>query len=706
MPSSSLGPVPPAAWVIGAATSLAVLLLAGGVWTQLDLDSDGLDAWTELDAGTDPLRADTDRDTLSDGFELDRALDPFERDTDDDTLTDPAELDDGTDPRSADSDDDGIRDDREPPIGTHPRVSDTDGDAIPDGIEVRVGTDPLTADTDHDGVADSTELTGGSDPHDPDSDDDGLPDPEELAAGPRDCDRDGYHEMVDSDDDADARPDGEEPPEHRCTPDVDGDGIPDGEEANPVCVERVDCDLDGLDDAVEAGTAFDRLDPDTFDVGLLDSVSWAFQQRGQPPSTDGDGDGIPDRWEQTTGLIDWGPYDPAPGRDDMLVEFVRVEGPDSSRLGPDSFTPVYQAVTRFFQDEGGIGFQWIESLVQLDEGVRPPLIPSSDTAYYEEVLAEAEHAANPYVTTVVMNPQHDASEIAHLGVAPIRGMLGAIDYGGHSNVHFRVQDQTFQLSPFLESVIVADRQDILQAWGYNDGGRQADGDLYVTTDDWRLTWRPFWFARDPTFHLDDGSTVPATRLDVTYDADELADTIAHELGHTLGLCHLTLADCRQNLSTADAQTVGVSTMDPRRQGATLEFLDSEWTNARTYLACPPQRPIALLAEGADREAIIEAKYAVTLENVLDVRVRDCQDHEALDRTLLPVANEQRYTASASLAADDLQPEAVVYTAPSEDTPPPPADRAIQATGIYAASASVIALAAGGVGVRLARPRVG
>ncbi len=86
----------------------------------------------EVDAGTDPLDADTDGDGLDDGEEVDL----------------------GTDPLDPDSDGDGAPDGWEAERGSDPLVDDSDGDGITDGEEMRLGTDPASADTDGDGIAD------------------------------------------------------------------------------------------------------------------------------------------------------------------------------------------------------------------------------------------------------------------------------------------------------------------------------------------------------------------------------------------------------------------------------------------------------------------------------------------------------------------------------------------------------------------------
>jgi len=69
-----------------------------------DFDSDGLDNAGELDAGTDPLLADTDGDGRLDGEEVHGPVtsDPLLYDTDGDLINDKAEVDNGTDPNDPD----------------------------------------------------------------------------------------------------------------------------------------------------------------------------------------------------------------------------------------------------------------------------------------------------------------------------------------------------------------------------------------------------------------------------------------------------------------------------------------------------------------------------------------------------------------------------------------------------------------------------
>ncbi|MCK4342678.1 MAG: hypothetical protein KAY37_13250, partial [Phycisphaerae bacterium] len=145
-------------------------------------DGDGLSDGDEVEAGTDPLKADTDGDGLSDSEEADLGTDPLVSDTDGDGLSDGDEVEAGTDPLKADTDGDGLTDSEEADLGTDPLVSDTDGDGLSDGDEVQRATDPLDPDTDDDGLDDGAEVAvWGTDPLDHDTDGDFLWDGTEVA---------------------------------------------------------------------------------------------------------------------------------------------------------------------------------------------------------------------------------------------------------------------------------------------------------------------------------------------------------------------------------------------------------------------------------------------------------------------------------------------------------------------------------------------
>lgn len=155
-----------------------------------DFDRDQIMDWEELEAGTDPVDADTDDDGILDGVELaaENPTDPLDVDTDGDTLADGQEdsdqngaVDAGeTDPNDTDSDADGLLDSTElnGTNPTNPVVADTDGDGLMDGEEdvnfngsLDVGeTNPNIPDTDAGGVNDKIEIDNGFDPLDPTDD--------------------------------------------------------------------------------------------------------------------------------------------------------------------------------------------------------------------------------------------------------------------------------------------------------------------------------------------------------------------------------------------------------------------------------------------------------------------------------------------------------------------------------------------------------
>jgi hypothetical protein len=136
-----------------------------------DFDGDGLRAFYEQQAGTDPLDDDTDGDRLHDGLEVAYGLDPMASDTDGD----------GTADGNEDPDGEGLVNHREQAAGTVLVESDTDTDTLNDTVEVTdLGTDPLAADTDGDGLDDDTELDLRTDPTVGDSDGDGTLDGNET----------------------------------------------------------------------------------------------------------------------------------------------------------------------------------------------------------------------------------------------------------------------------------------------------------------------------------------------------------------------------------------------------------------------------------------------------------------------------------------------------------------------------------------------
>lgn len=611
-------------WAIGLA--VAVLLSSTLFWTAVGADADGLPTYRELRLGTDPFSADTDGDGLPDGWEVEQALDPLALDTDQDGLADGEELRIiGSSPFEPDTDGDGLRDDDEVRRGTDPTREDSDGDRADDLLEVERGSDPLVADTDDDGLLDGEEYRLGIDPLSADSDGDGILDAVEAALPNSDCDGDSLHAAADRDDDADGMVDSDEREGWRCDPDVDRDGVPDGFEGAITCIMTPDCDVDGLDDGFERDNGYDPLDPDSYGTGLADAVAHAFRESGQTPSRDNDGDGIPDAWEDQTGLIDWGAFDPRPGRNDLLIEFVRVQGPQSHKVASLDFTPAYERVAGAFPPQGNISVQWIETRVVLSHESRPPIIPSYDHPYYEEVLGRSRHGDNPYILTVVMNPQHDQSQIEHAGIAPIRGMLAAVDYGFFTRMVFEANNQTVEFRPFWESLIAAERERGQYGHQLENAGTAPNGEYYIRGSTFTAYWTPLWFQGAPRFKFDSGAVVQTSFKEATVDIDQLAGVLMHELGHTLGLCHLELPDCIQHLELTGTEQVAQSSMYSRSALSRVAFLSGEWEQVRTYLGCPPQGPLAVLAEGGDRHAVLSQKYIVPEDRILNVDTRRCGD---------------------------------------------------------------------------------
>lgn len=558
--------------------------------------------------------------------------------------------------------------------GTRPWDADTDGDRLHDGWERQAGLDPRSVDGDGDGLRDDLELRLGADPTSADSDGDGLDDGAEATLP--DCDGDGAGSIAEGDGDADGRLDSLEDEGDRCVADADADGVRDGAEGNAACVHDKDCDKDGLEDGNETD-GFDALDPDSFGSGVADSVSYAFQESGQPPGADADDDGIPDGWEGDDGLIAWGDLRPQVGQRDLLVEFLRVQGPDSglARYSGVSFAQAYTYVADALRAERGLHMRWTETVVTIAAESDPQLIPQLEDPYYANVLAKGRHSGNPYVTTVVMNPQHDQSQLLHAGVAPIRGMLAAIDYGAHVEVSFSSAsgNVTARMQPIVESMIRGGRQDLLGEMGFRGGYTTAqDMGLEAISSGNRLIWTPSWFKSN--MRLVAGTTsIPLSFTGVTVFHGSLAGTIMHELGHTLGLCHSHDTDCNAKFSAYDRAHQADSIMSYDNPGNTLHYLDSEWTTVLQYVSCPPDAPVTLVAQGAPMQQVLEAKYGYANKDVLSVDLRTCNDLTPVQRMFQPGV-----------------PPATTYQQPSDMLDPPAG-----AGGIWL-TAGFLVLAAGAV----------
>lgn len=143
-----------------------------------DTDDDDLTDSEEINTfNTSPFLKDSDAEGLSDYDEvMIYKTDPLSIDTDLDDFTDFSEIQAGTDPLDADSfpidaDGNGVRDDWEEEfkIKVNNGIQDTDKDGVSDKLEYQYGTNPNSHDSDGDGLTDAEEiLEYRSDPLDPD----------------------------------------------------------------------------------------------------------------------------------------------------------------------------------------------------------------------------------------------------------------------------------------------------------------------------------------------------------------------------------------------------------------------------------------------------------------------------------------------------------------------------------------------------------
>ncbi|MEA3189465.1 MAG: hypothetical protein QOD77_47 [Thermoplasmata archaeon] len=582
---------------VAAVAALALAsLVVGGTLYLADVDGDGLATREELGRGTSWRYPDSDGDGLGDGDEAAHQ----------------------SNPARADSDDDGVGDRDERAAGTDVGRPDSDADGVPDRVELGEGTDPLAGDSDGDGLSDAQELV--------------------------DCDGDGVLAAVQADDDADGRPDADEALADRCKPDADGDGVLDGAEGAAACVHRSDCDGDGLSDAQESAP-FSPLRGDSLDAGLPDAVTKLFADQQAPASRDDDGDGIPDAWETGAPPVPWDGFDPEPGRPDLLVEFVRVQGPDSARMaGGQGFAPAYQRVVELFARDGGITMSWTETVVSLPSDRLAPLGLDVADPYYQAVLAKARFGAHPYVNIMVLNPHIDQSQVRHAGVGQLRGMLAAADYSDAFVLRATsTAGDTFTMRYSQEAepgnwAAGSGDPPQIRVSGSNWGGAYA-------------AWDGWWTHSIPVLVLPDGKVRPMTPA-AEFDLPWLTHVIGHELGHNLGLCHPHEPECLAGLPPDDQGNAAASMMS-YESGASLYLLPSEWRTVSDYLACPPAAPLTRLAEGASAAEVWTAKFEP--EN----GTRACGEFATIAPDLQPIVSATRaFTPTAPLAVPAPPPASV------------------------------------------------
>jgi parallel beta-helix repeat protein len=245
--------------------------LAGLNPKNADQDGDGLTDGTQevIVYNTDPRSVDTDGDRLADGYDGFVSTNVYTAgiDVDLDGFVD-GELDAGTEtsPTLADTDGDGMNDGWEHRYGLNPNVpggsGDGDGDDLTDIEESQNNTNPSNRDTDGDGMWDGWEVHNGLNPlvddHLLDPDSDGLTNFQEFGLGTNPKNRDS---------DSDSMPDGWE---YTYRPTLNPTNSVDG---------LLDSDIDGLNNLAE------------------------YQNGTDPTSIDSDGDGMPDGWEVSNGLL-------------------------------------------------------------------------------------------------------------------------------------------------------------------------------------------------------------------------------------------------------------------------------------------------------------------------------------------------------------------------------------------------------------------
>lgn len=88
-------------------------------------------------------------------------------------------------------------------------------------------------------------------------------------------------------------------------------------------------------------------------------------------------------------------------------------------------------------------------------------------------------------------------------------------------------------------------------------------------------------------------------------------------------------------------------MGPGHDSSVLHFFQTEWTRAKEYLACPPDRPLVLIAQSANETDVLDQKYGYEFEDILNVDLRRCGQFPAVQGPRFgPELEATRYEASA------------------------------------------------------------